>query len=449
MEKSSYPSNESLKIRSLGKRSIISPLNLSTIIGDDIANYTRDDETVLYDHERSRILELFKKGQIPAAFEAAGPRKKIFFQPEKTKAGIVTCGGLCPGINNVIRSIVMELFYGYKISRIYGFRYGYMGFIKDYGYEPIKLSPDSVADKHYYGGSMLSSSRGPQDISKIVDRLEEMEISLLFTIGGDGTLSGANEICKEINRRKLHISVIGVPKTIDNDIAYVEKTFGLETAFSIAAQAVQSAHTEALGALNGIGIVKVMGRLSGFIAAYAALALNEVNFVLIPEMEFDLYGDNGFLSHLEKRIKNRKHAVILVAEGAGQSLLKYDNNETDASGNKKLGDIGEYMKQKVKEYFKNKTELDINVKYIDPSYMVRSSPANAHDAIFCTELAQNAVHAGMAGKTGIIVGRWNSHFTHVPIELCISERKQVLLESPFWRTVIEATGQPFSMVNEY
>jgi len=335
----------------------------------------------------------------------------------------------------------MELHYRYGVRSILGIRYGYRGFIPKLGYEPIPLTPDHVKDIHERGGSILSSSRGEQDVRLVVDFLQKKGISLLFTIGGDGTLRAAWEIHGEVKRRGLSVSVIGIPKTVDNDISFVERTFGLETAFAVAAESIRSAHTEAIGAPNGIGIVKVMGRMSGFIAANAALALAEVNFVLIPEVPFGLEGPNGLFALVEDRLRKRDHAVIIVAEGAGQEYVTDTTGRTDESGNRALGDIGTFLKKSLKEYFK-KTDLYVNIKYIDPSYMVRSVPANAHDAIYCIQLAQNAVHAAMAGKTGIIIGQWNGHFTHVPINLACSTRKMLSPNDPLWLSVLEATGQP-------
>jgi 6-phosphofructokinase 1 len=439
---------EDLRIDNLGPAAIPSPLGLSTEYGDDIVNYCADSESVLYELDRDKVVEQVTRGIRVPAFEKAGPRNRIYFEPAKTRAAIVTCGGLCPGINNVIRSIVMELHYRYRVPTIYGIKYGYQGFIPKYGHEAVMLTPQEVEDIHEKGGSILSSSRGPQDVREIVDCLERMNVCLLFTIGGDGTLRGAEEIYREISRRDLKIGVIGIPKTVDNDIAFVKKTFGLETAFSVAAEAIRGAHTEATGAPFGVGIVKVMGRMSGFIAANAALALNEVNYVLIPEVPFDLEGEKGLFKSLEQRLRRRNHAVIIVAEGAGQKYVEVRGDRKDDSGNPVLGDIGIFIKTEIKRYFKEHTDLYINVKYIDPSYMVRSLAANAHDSIYCMQLAQNAVHAGMAGKTGMLVGFWNDEITHVPIKLATSRRKCLSPEDTLWLNVLEATGQPLSLVND-
>ncbi|HVO38248.1 MAG TPA: ATP-dependent 6-phosphofructokinase [Spirochaetia bacterium] len=434
---------EDLRVDSLGEPIIPSPLGLNTEKGDGTANYVADSQTVLYDVDRDHLLAQVRAGVEPAAFQMAGPRQKVYFDGGIVRAAIVTCGGLCPGINNVIRTLVMELHYRYSVRSILGIRYGYRGFIPKLGYEPIPLTPDFVADIHEKGGSILSSSRGQQDTALVVDFLQKKGISLLFTIGGDGTLRGAWEIHKEVRKRGLPIAVIGIPKTVDNDISFVERTFGLETAFSVAAESIRSAHTEAIGAPYGIGIVKVMGRMSGFIAANAALALAEVNIVLVPEVPFGLEGKNGLYALVEDRLRRRDHCVIIVAEGAGQDYVKDTTGKKDESGNPALGDIGLFLKDSIKRYFKEKTDLYVNIKYIDPSYMVRSVTANAHDAIYCIQLAQNAVHAGMAGKTGIIIGQWNSQFTHVPINVACSRRKMLSPGDPLWLSVLEATGQPY------
>ncbi|MFW6180414.1 MAG: ATP-dependent 6-phosphofructokinase [Spirochaetota bacterium] len=437
---------EQLRVHALGRPGHPSPLGLSTVLGDDLANYVDDGDTVLFYHNRAVVEARLREGLPLLAFEKAGPRQRIFFDPSRTRAGIVTCGGLCPGINNVIRSLVMTLYYRYRVRSILGFRFGFRGLVPRYGLQPLELRPRDVAEIHERGGSVLGSSRGHQDIGEIADFLERTGVCLLFAVGGDGTLRAAGKIHREVDRRGLRVAVVGIPKTIDNDIAFVEKAFGLETAFSVAAEAIRGAHTEARGAPNGIGLVKVMGRMSGFIAANAALALNEVNFVLIPEVPFDLEGPRGLYAALEKRLRRRGHAVIIVAEGAGQRHARAEGR--DPSGNPVLGDIGVFLRDRISGYFQEHTGLDVALKYIDPSYLVRSVPANAHDAIYCMQLAQNAVHAGMAGKTGMIVGRWNGQFTHLPIDLATSQRKQLSPEDPLWLSVLEATGQPVRMVND-
>jgi 6-phosphofructokinase 1 len=402
--------------------------------------FVREEESVLYHSDLAEIESLLAAGKRPPTLEMAGPREKIYFDPSKLKCGIVTCGGLCPGLNDVIRAIVMSLFHHYGVRTVFGFRYGYEGLSYRYGHVPLELTPEEVADIHEKGGTILGSSRGDQDVSDMVDTLEQMNVGILFAIGGDGTLRGAHAIAEEIGRRKLKIGVIGVPKTIDNDISYVERSFGFETAVSEAATAIYSAHAEAEGARNGIGLVKLMGRESGFIAAHAALAISDVNFCLVPEVPFSL---DAFLEALRRRLEKRHHAVIVVGEGAGQNLLK-KTGEQDASGNVRLGDIGVFLRDKIKAYFK-KVGTEANLKYIDPSYTIRSMPANPHDSVFCLLLGHNAVHAGMTGRTDMLVSNWRREFAHVPIPLAVSRRKQIDPEGRLWSNVVASTGQPSDM----
>lgn len=380
--------------------------------------------------------------EVPAvSFEQAGPRQKIFFEPGKTKCAIVTCGGLCPGINDVIRAIVLEAYHNYGVPTVLGIRYGLEGFIPSHGHEVVDLTPKEVSHIHQFGGTVLGSSRGPQSIEDIVDALERLNVDILFMLGGDGTMRAAKAIQAEIAARKLAIALVAVPKTIDNDIPYVSTTFGFDSAVEKATEAITCAHIEATGAPNGIGLVKVMGRESGFIAAQAAMAQRDVDFVLIPEDQFTLDGPSGLLAALERRLSTRGHAVIVVAEGAGQHLLQI-SGDTDASGNPVLGDIAGLLKRRIGEFFKSRG-VDLTLKYIDPSYLIRSIPANSNDSIYCGFLGQNAVHAAMAGKTGMLISRWNAHYVHMPLTLVTSaeRRRRIDTGSNYWRSVLESTGQ--------
>lgn len=433
-------------IKYLGECRIKSPLVDKFELNN--MNFVRDDKRMLY----NVMLESSRSEKIDTdqTFELAGPREYIYYNPEKIRSAIVTCGGLCPGLNDVIRSIVMESYYRYNSSDIIGIRYGYNGLNPAKGLEPVPLDPEAVRSIHMEGGTILGSSRGgTENIDILVETLIRLNVNILYTIGGDGTLKGAHEIYLHAKNKNFPLSVIGIPKTIDNDISHIQRSFGFETAYSKAVEAIVSAHVESKGAPNGIGLVKLMGRESGFIAANAALAMNDVNFVLVPEIPFELQGDNGLLKHLESRLMRRHHAVICVAEGAGQELIKKDNggHAKDASGNVKLKDIGVFLKEQIEDYF-HKKNIEINLKYIDPSYMIRSAPAVPNDSIFCAQLGQYAVHAAMAGKTDLVIGQWNNNYTHVPIEVAISKRRTINPTSRFWATVIDATGQPENMLNE-
>jgi 6-phosphofructokinase 1 len=437
---------EDFLVSSLGRGTVVSPLKQSQRADSPVYKFVEDNDRILYEVSLDYFNKCREKGEAPISFEKAGPKETIFFEPAKTKVGIVTCGGLCPGLNNVIRSLVNQLHYRYGISRILGFKYGFEGFISDYNHPVVELTAPMVSDIHIAGGTFLGTSRGNQDVAKIVDTLEIMNINILFCIGGDGTLRGAHAIHEEIQNRKLKIAVAGIPKTIDNDIDLIQKSFGFETAFSIANDIIRNAHNEAQGAYNGIAVVKLMGRDSGFIAASASLAIQEVNFVLVPEVGFDLYGPRGFLRVLRKRLEEKHHAVVVVAEGAGQYLFESKDMQKDPSGNIKHKDIGIYLKEKIKEEFDSK-KFPYSIKYIDPSYIIRSAPANPNDSKFCNLLAQNAVHAALAGKTDVVVGYWNNEFTLLPIPMAVARRKKIDVEGELWWNVLEATGQPISMKN--
>ena len=426
-------------IQTLGETTIISPVIVSY--------FTPDSKRILFNTYLDHYSDLKTNEGIPLSIEVAGPRETIFFDPARTKAAIVTCGGLCPGINDVIRSIVMELYYRYEVKNIVGIKYGLQGLISKYGHDVMELTPDTVKDIHIEGGSILSSSRGKQDVNEMVNTLKRMNIDLFFCIGGDGTMRATECITEEITKRNLNIAIIGIPKTIDNDLNLIQKTFGFDTAISEAVKAIQCAHAEATGFPWGIGMVKIMGRQSGHIAASAALAQNDVNFVLIPEVPFDLEGENGLLKALELRLRKRKHCVILVAEGAAQEHIRKadDPLETDPSGNLKLLDVGHFLKSVIETHFK-KAGIEINLKYIDPSYMIRSVPANAGDSIYCGALGQYAVHAGMAGKTGMLVGLLKDEYVHLPLK-AVTSGKRVDPMGNLWLRVLESTGQSPSMKN--
>ena len=424
------PEQYNLSIETVGKGTLKSPMKgIQFVSEEDRIGLTTDVK---------RIEDFYKKKLAVPSLEAAGPRETIFHDPAWTRAGIVTCGGLCPGLNNVIKGLVQVLWFDYGVRNIFGIPYGYRGLNPAYGYPPITLNPDVVDSIQEDGGTILGSSRGMQEPSVMVDTLMRLNINVLFCIGGDGTLRGAHAIAEEIKKRRQPISVIGIPKTIDNDLNLIDKTFGFETAVLSATDVITSAHNEANGAFNGLGLVKLMGRDSGFIAAYAALATTVVNFCLVPVVPFTL---EGLFKALESRYSSGKtHAVIVVAEGAGQELFKDQEERRDASGNILKNDIGEFLTEKINEHFK-KVGKEVNIKYFDPSYMVRSIPAKGTDAIFCFQLAESAVHAGMAGKTDMVVGSMNGMFTHVPIEYAVSERKKIDPNGTLWHAVLGATRQ--------
>lgn len=427
-------------ISTLGEAKITSPIE-DRVQTDGNRRFVSDNERILVDIKEGDLIKAIKCGRRILSFERAGPRRKIFFDPSKLRCAIVSCGGLCPGINSIVRSVVLALYYNYGVRNIYGIQYGLEGFISSYGHDLIELTPEFVSDIHERGGTVLGSSRGPQDIGAIVDALERMNVGILFTIGGDGTMTASTRIAEEINKRDLKVSVIGIPKTIDNDIYLVDRSFGFDTAVDMAVDVIRSAHNEAISVHRGVGLVKLMGRQSGFIAAAATLAMPEVNYCLIPESDFDLKGAGGLLAALEDRLMMRGHAVIVVAEGAGQKFFKKAPKTRDASGNVRLHDIGIFLKEAITGYFKQQGS-EVTLKYIDPSYTIRSVGANANDDILCGSLGRYAVHAGMAGKTKMLVALCNNHFVHIPMEATAGKRRQVELFGDMWMSVLETTGQP-------
>jgi len=435
------PAPDELEVARLGEARISSPLRGIS------APFVNDSSRVLACNDAAEVEARRAKGEPLAAFESAGPRGELFFDPDSTGCGIVTCGGLCPGLNDVIRSLFMTAHHQYGIRRVLGFRYGYAGLSAKSSYaEPLFLESETVGRVHRHGGTLLGSSRGAQDPADMVDTLVAWKIGILFAVGGDGTLRGASALCQEIERRGLKISVIAIPKTIDNDLMWTQRTFGLATAVEAAQAPIAAAHNEATGAWNGVGVVKLMGRHAGFIAANATLASGDVNYCLVPEVRFSLEGEGGLLSVLEQRLKKRRHAVLVVAEGAGQELVEEaGETETDASGNLRLKDIGVFLKEKIEEHLASR-QMDHTVKYIDPSYTIRSLPANSMDSAFCQVLGQHAVHAGMAGRTDMMVGFWSHRFTHVPLHLVVSARKEMDPSGEIWQRVLQTTGQPAHMM---
>lgn len=425
---------EDLMIEQLGEPEIESPLTH--------VDFVNDTDRIAYYSDVDMLKKYLEQDKTGPSFERAGPRSKLYHDPAWMRAAIVTCGGLCPGLNDVIKGIVNTLCNSYGVRNVLGIRYGYRGLSPKYELEPMTLTPDNVDSIHEDGGTILGASRGQQSNDEIVMMLHRMNVNTLFCIGGDGTLRAAGEICDEIKKRDLRINVIGVPKTIDNDVSFTEKTFGFETAVYSAAPVITCAHDEAGGAYNGIGLIKLMGRDSGFIASSATLANSLVNFCLIPEVPFELEGPHGLLPALKYRLKKKNHCVIIVAEGAGQHLFKDNKRNKDASGNVLHEDIGAFLKNKISEYMKRE-KIDHTIKYFDPSYMIRGVPARGTDAIFCYHLAEHAAHAAMAGKTKMIVGQWHSHFTYVPIEMATTKRRKVNPNSQLWQSVLGVTRQNY------
>jgi len=428
---------QDLIVKALGACQYPSPLKLESSSAGQASHFAVDSQRIRLD------VTVRPESDIEAqlSLEVAGPRERIYFRPEHTTAAVVTCGGLSPGLNNVIRSVFYELFENYGVHRVMGIRNGYLGLTLDSGLEPISLTKEFVEPIDKLGGTILGSSRGAQQPAAMADFLQARGIDILFCVGGDGTQRGAHALSQELEGRGANVAVVGIPKTIDNDIAFVRLAFGYATALEKAAEVIQGAHVEARGAINGIGLVKLMGRHAGFIAAGASVVSQEVDFTLVPEVRFPLEGAEGFLAALERRLRNSGHAVIVVAEGAGQYLFEGANQSRDASGNLLHQDIGTFLRDQIMDYFKQR-ELPIALKYFDPSYFIRSVPANVYDRFLCDHMARNAVHAAMAGKTGVMIGSASDRIVHVPIPAVVKQSKAMETSSDLWRAVLQSTAQP-------
>lgn len=430
-----------LEVQTLGPCRVDSPLAARIAARESSAHSVEEDDRVLFDIAASRAGDRgLPVGELPG-FEPGVPRRKIYFDPAKTRVGIVTCGGLCPGLNNVIRGLVLELTRQYGVRSIVGFRNGYQGFVASYGHPVVDLTPELVEGIEERGGTILGTSRGQQDPEEVVDCLERMNINVLFVIGGDGSMRGAMRVAEVARHRGDKIAVVGVPKTIDNDIPYIDHSFGFQTAVEEASRFLRAAHVEAASAPNGVGLVKLMGREAGFIACYAALACGDTDFVLIPEVPFELDGDEGLLTLVQRRVAERGHAVVIIAEGAGQEHVTEPSQGLDASGNQKFKDIGGFLRQRLVDHFEA-SGIDLNIRYFDPSYAIRSVPANSYDSVYCLRLAHAAVHAGLAGRTSTVVGRYHGRLVHLPMQLVVSGRNQVDPNGDLWQSVLESTDQP-------
>jgi 6-phosphofructokinase 1 len=424
------------EVECLGECRVPSPL----VVKGENRKFVPDDERIIVQNEAKALADFqAEHGYVPA-MEGAGPREQVFHPYFLSRAAVVTCGGLCPGLNSVIKGVIETLNQEYGIKDVVGIPYGYAGLADPKTYPPIMLDADKVDTIHLEGGSILGTSRGNQDVEVMVQNLVNMRINMLFTIGGDGTLKGASQIAAEIKKRGLEISVVGVPKTVDNDIQFVGSTFGFETAVYQSTPVITAAHAEARSVYNGLGIVKLMGRDSGFISAYATLANPVVNFCLIPEDDWSLEGPNGLLEAVERRFRRKSHAVITVAEGAGQNIFKDLPERRDASGNILKYDIGTYLCERFQQHF-GERDIPVALKYFDPSYSIRSVAASGTDQILCHRLAEYAVHAAMAGKTNMVAGYWNRSFVNVPIPVATFERQKIDIDGPLWRSVLACTGQ--------
>jgi 6-phosphofructokinase 1 len=405
----------------------------------------------------------------------AGPRALCYFEPHSVVAAVVTCGGLCPGLNNVVREIVLTLHNTYGARRVYGVQKGYWGFHTpdaDLSVGAARhpscpsadapvLTPEGVAGINTQGGTVLGADRGglsassvAADVDVILRFCANRGINQLYVIGGDGTHRGASSVALEAQRRRVPLAVAAIPKTIDNDVDIIDRSFGFETAYSEAQQAIRSAKTEAASALNGLGIGKLRGRHAGFIAAHAAMASGDVDLCLIPEVPVVFTGPASFGAHVLAVMRRKGHAVVVVAEGAGEKEILAEQRAAataasaaggacfDAGGNALLPEVGPWLKAKLSAYLTERGCRPI-CKYIDPSYMIRSVAAHAADAEYCMLLGQNAVHGAMAGFTGFSTGLVNNRMAYIPISaITANSPRKMNARGRTYERLLQITRQP-------
>eukprot|EP00668_Euglena_longa_P014128 GGOE01018102.1.p1 GENE.GGOE01018102.1~~GGOE01018102.1.p1 ORF type:complete len:494 (+),score=144.75 GGOE01018102.1:38-1483(+) len=363
------------------------------------------------------------------AIYRAGPRREVYFGTD-TNACIVNTGGLCPGLNSVIEELVRTLD-TYNADTIYGIRYGFLGFDTT-EYMPLILTPHSVLNIHQRGGTILGTCRGSFNEDLILKFLKECNIGQMYVIGGDGSHRAAlriHALCKE---HQLRCVVVGIPKTIDNDILFFDKTFGFDTAVEVASKVIDCSFVEASSVKNGVGVVKVMGRDSGFVARNAALSNNVVDACLIPEVPFEIKGNGGLLPWLDGHLATKHCAVIVICEAAGQQHLPCLGK--DPTGHNIYEDTGKWLKKAIETHWQE-TGQEGKVFLIDPSYMLRSVPANTGDNMFCIQLAQAAVHTAYSGYSGVTVGRYHDLYGVMPIEMVVSGLRKVNPKGSLWQTL--------------
>lgn len=407
-------------------------------------NFIKEDNIIIADIVRKASHE-----PVSRAYVRAGPRRALFFEPTAVTAAIVTCGGLCPGLNNIIREVTRTLLLDYGASRVLGITDGFNGFDAA-AHPPTELTLASVERIHDAGGTVLGSARGGFNLAAIEAFVDKYSVQCLFIVGGDGTHRGAVKIARWAADAGRPLAVVGIPKTIDNDVSLVDRSFGFTTAVGEAVKAIKAAVVEARSAPHCVGLVKLMGRHAGFIAAHATLASGDVDACLVPEVTTPLHGQDGLIPHLHAVIQRKGHAVVVVAEGAGTEYMPPEVDEqgkpaVDAGGNAKLPPVGPWLRDTLARELGALLGEKPPVKLIDPSYVIRSVPANASDALYCLLLGQNAVHGAMAGLTGFSVGLYNNRTVYIPMQVLVDNSPRVM--DPLgrtWERVLGVTGQPFT-----
>ena len=426
---------DDLAIARLGERTIDTPLR--DLLGgrEESVHYVTETDRVLLDDTLgvAKRRSAGTPAELPA-FNPGGPREKLYFEPSTVTAAIVTCGGLCPGLNNVVRALVLQLANAYGVKSILGFRNGYSGLTDTSA--PLALTPELVRDIHNRGGTILGTSRGGQEPAAMVDTLARHRVDMLFVIGGDGSLRGAQKIAAKpppatAARRGGHPEDHRQRHSVDRPELRLPDRVRPRRRVDPRRAHRGRVHRRRRGTGQADGPAQRLHRLLCDTRQPRSRLRPDPRSLLparqLPALPAQARRSAGARSRGRRRGR-RAGAVPRSAE-------------TDASGNARLGDIGALLRERVTAHFAQHG-TPLSLRYVDPGYAIRSVPANAFDAVYCARLAQAAVHAGMAGFTSMVVARWHGRFIHLPIALATATRNQVDPHGDLWMSVLEATGQP-------
>ena len=447
-----YAENLPTKVELLGPLTVPNPAS-----EESVGLYRTPEARKTVTADMDVIAQFQARAQPVPAFLEAGPRRMLFHEPQSVRAVVVTSGGLAPGLNCVVHGIVTRHWntYGVNAARrggIFGIYDGFVGlYNKPLDKTPASLRPEITEPWLDRGGSMLGARRfHEQELGELADQITANlalnDINILYVIGGDGSLKVAHEIAQRAKAR--NISVVGIPKTMDNDVLWVWQSFGFNTAVQKAAEVVNTMHAEA-ESTRRVGLIELFGAESGFVAANATLASGHVDLVLVPEIFLALCPQqceallDRFIEYLSQtvRSKERAHAIVVLAEGVGE-LFKQRQVKLGGqpvSGKNFAGELRDFLQGGLKDPLGRVVDVFVN----QPRHNIRAVPANAYDQIYCARLGALAVDNALAGYTDVMVSQWLTEYVLVPLELVALGKKSIPPGGMFWKQVVSSTGQPF------
>lgn len=328
------------------------------------------------------------------------------------KLGILTGGGDCPGLNAVLRACAR--YCNERGTSLIGYMNGWQGVLEG---ESMLLDRRAVKGIVHLGGTILGTSRtDPLEVNgglaRMKHTLEEDGVEGLIVVGGDGTLSAALELSRE------GFNVLGVPKTIDNDLCGTDVTFGFDTAVSIATDAIDRLHTTA-EAHKRVIVVEVMGNHSGWIAAYAGIA-GGADVVLVPEVPFELRDVCDRIRDRERR--GRSFSIVVIAEGA-RSLERADE-PVERRGKIRPGQISFWLADEIEKAIGTET------RFVVLGHIQRGGTPTAYDRILATRYGIHAAELAMQGRWGMMVSLSGRHMDAVPLEEAVGQLRE--LDPAIW-----------------